>query len=625
MRHFITVVLITTLFHLVGCGSSKEPQVSNIIPQYDAATFYETTSVGGTDINHTADALLVTSDASGVFNVYRYPIDGSEPTQLTQSTTNAISGISWFPKDDRIIATADEGGNELNHIYVRELDGQLIDITPGKLKAMFMGWSGDKTHFYVAMNKRDPKYFDVYKYSTKDYSSSMLFENSIGIYPTFISKDGKWLTAVRENNNFDTDILLMSLTTQNVINLGENQRSVMSPKSFSPDSTTLYFTSDQNSEFAQPMSYDLKSGKVTSLGNYDWDVMYLYQSESGRYSVMGINEDAETKVTITNSKGIEFLIPNLPDGNISSVSFSDDESMVSFALRSDTSPTNIYVYKVGSASPKRLTDTLSPKIDEQFMVASDVVRFESYDGMVVPGLLYKPKQASSRNKVPVLIMIHGGPGGQSRKGYSAMRQHLINHGYAAFAVNNRGSSGYGKTFFHADDRKHGEADLGDIVAAKKYLKTLDWVDQDKIALIGGSYGGYLTMAGMAFTDEFAAGINIFGVTNWVRTVKSIPPWWEAAKRRLYDEIGDPATDEERLYRISPLFHADKIKSPVLVVQGANDPRVLQIESDEMVEAMRKNNVDVEYLLFDDEGHGFRKKANRIAASQAYVDFLEKYL
>ncbi len=164
------------------------------------------------------------------------------------------------------------------------------------------------------------------------------------------------------------------------------------------------------------------------------------------------------------------------------------------------------------------------------------------------------------------------------------------------AVNNRGSSGYGKTFFHLDDLKHGEDDLQDIVYGKKYLQSLNWIDPDRIGVMGGSYGGYLTMAAMAFTDEFKVGINIFGVTNWLRTLQSIPPWWESYRESLYAELGDPAKDADRLKRISPLFHANKVKKPVLVVQGANDPRVLQAESDDMVAAIKKQRVPVEYLI-----------------------------
>ena len=274
----------------------------------------------------------------------------------------------------------------------------------------------------------------------------------------------------------------------------------------------------------------------------------------------------------------------------------------------------------------QLTDSLNPAIKADDMVESTVIRYSSFDGLKAPSVFYKPKDVSASNKVPALVFVHGGPGGQSRRGYSALIQHLVNHGYAVLAANNRGSSGYGKTFFHLDDKRHGEVDLQDIVYARKYLESLDWVDGDKVGIIGGSYGGYMVAAALAFEPEvFDVGINIFGVTNWERTLTSIPPWWESFKEALYDEMGDPATDIERLRRISPLFHANNINKPLLVVQGANDPRVLQAESDDLVKAVRDNNVPVDYVLFPDEGHGFLKKENRITASKAYVKFLDKYL
>jgi dipeptidyl aminopeptidase/acylaminoacyl peptidase len=177
-----------------------------------------------------------------------------------------------------------------------------------------------------------------------------------------------------------------------------------------------------------------------------------------------------------------------------------------------------------------------------------------------------------------------------------------------------------------DDKKHGDVDLKDCVWGRKYLEGLSWVDGERVGIIGGSYGGYMVAAALAFEpDAFDVGIDIFGVTNWVRTLNSIPPWWESFKESLYAEMGDPATDGERHKAISPLFHAKNIIKPLLVVQGKNDPRVLQPESDELVEAVRKNGVPVEYVLFPDEGHGFRKRDNRIKASDSFVEFLELHL
>ncbi|WP_417686409.1 S9 family peptidase [Pseudidiomarina gelatinasegens] len=627
---------------LVACGkpapeptsSAAEPvqqATSEVtVPQYSAQTFFDTITLYGSSINHDGTAVLVTSDASGIYNVYSYPIDGSAPTQLTNSTTDAMMGISWFPKDNRLLYTADQGGNELNHVYVRLEDGTTQDLTPGEeLKAMVAGWHEDDTHFYVMTNERDNRYFDLYRYSADDFSRTMVFENNTGFNIESVSPNGQYLALSRTNSNADSDLFLVDLQADTVkpklLNPteGDIQHSAYT---FTADSSKLIYGTDGQGEFFQAWEYDIANDKHSERYAADWDVSFLYFSESGRYQVVGVNADARTELSILDqTTGQQVQLPEHPPGDLRGVNFSDDESTMVFYVNSDVSPSNLMVWQVGSDSVVQLTNTLAEGMNPEHLVQSSVERFESFDELTVPGLLYKPHQASADNKVPAIIFIHGGPGGQTRQGYSAMVQHLVNHGYAMFGVNNRGSSGYGKTFFHLDDKRHGEDDLQDIVYGKKYLQTLDWVDPDRIAVMGGSYGGYLTMAALAFTDEFDAGINIFGVTNWVRTLESIPPWWESFRQSLYDELGDPAVDGERLRAISPLFHADRIKAPVLVVQGANDPRVLQVESDEMVEAIRANNVPVEYVLFDDEGHGFAVKENRIEAQEAYLKFLETYL
>jgi dipeptidyl aminopeptidase/acylaminoacyl peptidase len=217
-------------------------------------------------------------------------------------------------------------------------------------------------------------------------------------------------------------------------------------------------------------------------------------------------------------------------------------------------------------------------------------------------------------------------GRETRKGYSATIQYLVNHGYAVLGINNRGSSGYGKSFYVADDQKHGKEPLRDCVEGKKYLASLPYVDPDRIGIIGGSYGGYMVLAALAFQpEEFAVGVDIFGVSNWLRTLESIPKWWESQRLALYQEIGNPEKDEAMLREISPVFHADKIKRPLLVLQGANDPRVIKPESDDIVAAVKKNGVPVEYIVFPDEGHGFTKKKNQIEGYGAILRFLDRYL
>jgi len=296
-------------------------------------------------------------------------------------------------------------------------------------------------------------------------------------------------------------------------------------------------------------------------------------------------------------------------------------------IGTSTAPSNIYVYSFETKDLKKLTSTLNPEISPDDLAAAEVVRYRSFDSLEIPAIYYRPLAASASNRVPALVWVHGGPGGQSRVGYSALIQYLVNHGYAILAVNNRGSSGYGKTFYRMDDRNHGEGDLMDCIYGKKYLQTLNYIDEAKIGILGGSYGGFMTMAAMTFhPEEFNVGVDLFGVTNWLRTLKSMPPYWEAMRKALYAEMGDPFTaDSARLYNISPLFHAERIRNPVMVLQGANDVRVLQVESDEIVESMKKNNVPVEYVVFPDEGHGFMKKENEINGYGAVLKFLDTYL
>jgi dipeptidyl aminopeptidase/acylaminoacyl peptidase len=222
--------------------------------------------------------------------------------------------------------------------------------------------------------------------------------------------------------------------------------------------------------------------------------------------------------------------------------------------------------------------------------------------------------------------VHGGPGAQAQVGYSALTQALVNHGYVVYDINNRGSSGYGKTFFALDDRRHGEADLADVVASRDMLGSTGYVDATRIGIIGGSYGGYMVLAALTLQpDAFRVGVDLFGISNWPRTLSSTPAWWGSFRDALFAELGDPERDAARLRRISPLFNADKIKVPLMVLQGANDPRVLKVESDEIVAAAKKNGVPVEYIVFPDEGHGFVKKENEIKGYSAVIEFLDRYL
>jgi dipeptidyl aminopeptidase/acylaminoacyl peptidase len=641
-RTLLRCLASASLF-LAACGGSPskagggakpapapETPAEPSVRTYDARTFHETTSVFGASFSHDESRVLVTSDQTGVFNVYAQPIAGGEPAAVTQSTGDSHFAVSYFPGDDRFLYTADQGGNELDHVYVMEADGTSRDLTPGeKLKAQFVDWSGDKKSFYIATNERDAQAFDLYRFATDGYKRTRVFENKQRYSIGAVSPDGRWVALNKTNNNADSDIFLWDSKKPKAAPLkitpheGQVQHGV---ESFSRDSKHLYYTTDGQGEYAQAWSYDVGKKEHKAEIAAEWDVMFVVFSETGRYRVSAINDDARTVLSVLDTQSGEPLeLPTLPKGDITGVEFSPSETKMAFYASSDRSPPNLYVLDLASGEHTQLTDTLNPEIDPAHLAQSEVIRYPSFDELEIPSILYKPLQASATNKVPALVWVHGGPGGQSRVNYSATIQHLVNHGYAVLAVNNRGSSGYGKSFFHMDDRKHGDVDLQDCVYARKYLEGRDWVDGKHVGIIGGSYGGYMVLAALTFApDAFDLGIDIFGVSNWIRTLESIPPWWGSFRDGLYAEMGDPKQERERLERFSPLLHAKNIKKPLLVVQGANDPRVLKVESDEIVEAAKQNGAPVEYLMFEDEGHGFEKKQNRIAASEAYVKFLKEH-
>lgn len=621
---------------LAQTATGAEIPAAAATPPYTAAQFFETTSYGlasGAGLAWSPDgqSILISSDATGVFNAYSLPVAGGAPVPLSTSSTVATFAQSYFPNDARVLLTADSGGggSELTHVYVRELDGTVRDLTPGdKVKAELMGWSKDRSVFWITSNVRDPNVFDLYSVDPSTYATTLLFENP-GMFVSDVSPDGRWVAMDKPVTSANSDVYLVDLQGDRQPRLiTEHQGDIAyGTYGFTPDGQALILATNEQGEWNQAWRHDLATGRRTPFLQADWDVSFVSFSPSGRYQVSGVNADASTQLTLLDTTtGQPVALTGLPDGDIASVRFSTDERRIAFTLSSDTSPNDVFVADLTTGQTQRLTTALNPAIDEDQLVEATIVRYAGEGGVMVPAVLYRPRGASAANPVPAVVLVHGGPGGQTRRGYSAMVQHLVNHGYAVLGANNRGSSGYGKTFFHLDDRAHGEADLRDIVAGGQWLRDQDWVADDQVAVMGGSYGGYITAAALAFHPEaFEAGINIFGVTNWVRTLESIPPWWGAQKDALYDEMGDPATDAERHRRISPLFHASNIVRPMLVVQGANDPRVLQVESDELVAAARAAGAPVEYVLFPDEGHGFQRRENRITAQEAYLTFLNRYV
>lgn len=627
-RKILCLFLLVALI-FVTCKKGEQKSDYREVQQYSIEQFMDTVSIFGSSFSVNEDKILFSSNQTGIYNAYSIPVGGGEPTQLTQSKEEAIFALSFFPNDDRILYSSDKGGNEITHLYLRNDDGSTKDLTPAeKAKSVFLGWSYDEKSFFYASNKRNPRFLDLYEMDIETFTPRMVFQNDAGYQTGAISRDKRYLALSKAITEHNSDMFLYDRKTEQLKHLSPHEGDInYTPQTFSIDSKSLYYLTDEDSEYTYLKRYDIETGHSEIVEQTDWDIWYSYFSHNGKYRVVGTNEDGRTVIKIYHTASEQPIqLPELTGGNITSVRISKSENLMSFYFNGSRSPNNLYVYNFETANTTQLTDTMNPEIDPLDLVEAEVVRYESFDGLEIPAIFYRPHNIKSGDKLPALVKVHGGPGGQARIGYNPINQFLVNHGYVLIDVNNRGSSGYGKTFFKMDDKKHGEVDLDDCVWAKKFLLSTGYVDENKIGIIGGSYGGYMVLAALTFRqEEFDVGVDLFGISNWVRTLKNIPPWWEAFKQALYEEMGNPETDLEYLKRISPLFHAKQIIKPLMVLQGANDPRVLKVESDEIVEAVRENKVPVEYIVFEDEGHGFIHKANQIKGYKAVLEFLEKYL
>ena len=618
----VIIIVFSLLF--MGCQQNVDPNLK----VYGIEDFFDNVSISGGYFSTDEEKIIFSSNQSGIFNVYEANIQTGKINQLTASNKESFFVRAYVPNSNDFIYSADNEGNEINHLFLRKEDDTVIDLTPNENeKSVFYKWSNDNQFLYYLTNKRDSRYFDLYKMKIGQWIPEIIYKNEDNFSLSDISNNEKYLLLSKSITTSENKFYLFDINQNKRIEISILPGSYSSA-GFSNDNKSFLYITDINNEFSYLNKYDIESMESSVIYETKWDVMYSYLSKNEKYRIIGVNEDGKNSVKVIEvDSNVPIKFPSFNNENISSVSFSESEQKIRLTVGSSKMPNDLFVYDIEAETLKKITNSLNPKIDSKSLVSAQVIRYNSFDGLEIPAIYYKPLSASKNNKVPALVWVHGGPGGQSRMGFNSLIQYLTNNGYAILAVNNRGSSGYGKSFYKMDDKNHGEKDLQDCIWGKKWLQKQEYIDENKIGIIGGSYGGYMTMAAMTFTpDEFMVGVNIFGVTNWIRTLKSIPTFWEASRKALYDELGDPYTsDSIRLKKISPLFHADKVINPVMVLQGANDPRVLQIESDEIVEELIKNDIPVEYVVFEDEGHGFRKKENQIEGYRKIESFLDLYL
>ncbi|MBK6764963.1 MAG: S9 family peptidase [bacterium] len=610
------------------------PALAQSAAEQPLEEFFKTYRVGSLSFSPDETRFAFVSDKYGLSQPYTMSVRGGEWTPLFE-TADAIYSVFWCPTDaGKIFYSMDSGGDENFRLYLLDMSTRKSSaLTPAGTRTEVLGWSHTGYYLYYSCNDRNPQYMDAYRLDVRTMEATKVFENNSTLFVAGISPDDGTLVLsqfinVRSSNLYLYDVMLKSMT---VITSQEECEANYEFADFAPEGDRLYILTDKDSEFQRLMSYYPATDEWEVEVEADWDVVGATFSFKNTYLVTRINEGGISHVTIENVEtGEELELPPLPAGEIVPVSFSRSERYLRIYVNADNIPGEQYLYDLETFELIKLTNLFdNSQLRSEMLVKSELITYSSFDGMEIPAWLYRPAKPKWGKKSPVVIEVHGGPMAQAKPGYSPWIQFLVSRGFVVAVPNVRGSMGYGKSYYLADDQKWGEDPLLDVVYLKYAIADeVPEADTSKTVIWGGSYGGYMTLAALTFVpEEFAMGLDWVGPSNLFTLLESVPPYWRPFQKYLHDEIGDPSIPEDsaRMWRQSPVNFADRIVRPLLIVQGRNDPRVKVAESDQIVEAARKNGKQVEYMVFEDEGHGLRKRENKLKAYNAMFDFMTAHL
>jgi len=565
-------------------------------------------------------------------NIFVEEIGSKKPRRVTSETARDISGYFW--KGNRhILYIKDFGGDENFHLLKADIDGKdTVDLTPfDKVRVSIVDDLEDfDDEILISMNKRNPEVFDVYHLSLSTGELRMVAENPGNISAWVTDHDGKLRLAMTTDGvnasmlyrETEEDSFRTVLTT--------NYKESVEPLFFTFDNKYIYASSNLGRDKSAIVRFDVAAGKEMDVvfEHPEVDVSSLSYSRKRKVITLARYHRAKPEKVFFDDimKGIYARVEAEIGDRYSSVITSENKAEDKFLVRtfSDRSLGAYYFYDLVNDKLTPLGE-VSPWLDENKLCPIQSVSYVTRDGETVYGYLTLPlgKEAKS---LPVVVNPHGGPWARDHWGFNPEAQFLANRGYAVLQMNFRGSTGYGRRWWELGFKQWGLTMQDDITDGVKWLIGEGIADPKRIAIYGGSYGGYATLAGAVFTpDLYACAVDYVGVSNLFTFMKSIPPYWKPYLEMLYDMVGDPQKDSLALRAASPVFHVDRIKCPLLVAQGAKDPRVNKNESDQIVEALRKNGVDVEYLVKDNEGHGFRNEENRFEFYAAMEKCLARHM
>jgi dipeptidyl aminopeptidase/acylaminoacyl peptidase len=582
-----------------------------------------------------AEHVYFVSNISGQFNLWRVRVGGGWPEQLTAFTDDTVRIIGVSPTDGTVVFCADHDGDEFHQIYLLDPEGGWPEkITEDPEVQHYVGpdsFSPDGTKLAYAANARTPTDMEVWVRELASGDVRPVFGEGMYAFPGPWSPDGTKLVAVELRNNSDSSIHVVDLESGDTNEATPHEEEgLYIPGPWKADGSGFYFLSDEGREFRGIAFYDVAAGRHEWVEAPERDIDEISASRDGRVFAWLVNDDGWDRLRLRDTEtGRDLAEPQLPEGarpHLTGfqppIALSLDGSRAAVILSGPRRPPEVYVVDTATGEGDAVTQSwIGGGIPEDELADVELISYPTFDGRDIPAWLYRPRAAEGR--VPVVLAIHGGPEAQERPLYNPLYQYLAARGIAVMATNIRGSTGYGKTYQRLIQRDWGGGDLKDWDHAVRWLQEQEWVDAEHIGVWGGSYGGFAVLTCVTrLPDYWAAAVDIFGPYNLITFAKAVPPTWRRMMKRF---VGDPDEDADLLRERSPMTYIENAKAPLLVIQGAKDPRVVKGESDQLVEKLRSLGRTVDYVVFDDEGHGFTKRKNELTTMRASAEWLEKYL
>lgn len=618
-------ILLILLTIFIGCSKPTQPR---IIPLED---IFRNPENAGYALSPNGEYIAFVKPWKTRLNVHIQKIGDDKIIRITDATARDIRYFFWI-NDNRIGYRQDKGGDEFYKIYAVNTDGSNYkELTPfDSVKIHVIDELVDnENEMLISMNKRNPQIFDVYRLNINTGKVEMIAENPGNISGWMADHNGKLRIAMATDGVNQS--LLYRPTEQDDFQMIEQTsfKETIYPLLFTFDNKNLYISSNIGRDKKAIYEYDLDNKKLGKLiyENSEVDAGLLMKSQK-RKTITGVNYYTDKPhVHFLDEKRKQLrdeLKELLPDYEVAVYDYNSDENKCLVLTYSDRKQSSYYFYDRETKKLLKLAET-SPWINVDEMAEMKPISYKSRDGLTIHGYLTLPVGLEPEN-LPVVINPHGGPWTRKRWGFNPEVQFLANRGYAVLQMNFRGSTGYGRKFWEASFKQWGKAMQDDITDGVNWLIEKGIADPEHIGIYGASYGGYATLAGLAFTpDLYACGVDYVGVSNIFSWMKAFPPYMKPYIEMIYEMVGDPEKDKELLESASPLFHVDKIKASLLIAQGANDPRVPKAESDQIVEALEEKGIEVSYMVKDNEGHGFANEENRFEFYRAMEKFLGKHL